>query len=514
MKVVKSLLLGTAAGFAAVAGAQAADLPSRKAAPAEYVRICDAYGSGFFYIPGTDTCLRVGGYVRAEYGYDQQVNSIFIPAAKPGVAQPVAAFFPSNTLDATGFLGRGRVDLDARTQTAWGTARTYISLRGEQKTGYYADNYSTGVLTGQTGAGAITVENAIVQFAGFTFGRTTSEVFSFLPAFFYGSLFSAGYPGGINLLSYTATFGGGFSATIGIEDRAGMGFSTNPGFIGQGVTAAGAGSALNGQFSTSGGFANTVANGPSTWPALVGNLRFDQAWGAIQVMGGVVQNSAAVTFPAGFTNLSNVVTQTGWSVGAGLKLNLPMIAAGDVLYLTGAYANGMLDEVYSLSTSAPLANNGRQLGGLLRFDRNLMVYADAAKCAVVTSAACYSTEQTTAWSVSGHFTHYWTPTVRTLLMGGYLNVNPGTKTQNSDWQFGGLSKANAYILAGQIVWTPVKDLDIGAELQYTRLNQTLATNPGFAPSAAGASLCGGVAGCVINPSSNSIQARLRVQRQF
>ena len=61
MKVVKSLLLGSAAGLLTVAGAQAADLPVRKAAPVNYVRICDAYGAGFFYIPGTDTCLKVGG---------------------------------------------------------------------------------------------------------------------------------------------------------------------------------------------------------------------------------------------------------------------------------------------------------------------------------------------------------------------------------------------------------------------------------------------------------------------
>ena len=67
MTLAKSLLLGTAAGFAVVAGAQAADLPSRKAAPANYVKICDAYGAGFYTIPGTDTCLRVGGYVRAEW---------------------------------------------------------------------------------------------------------------------------------------------------------------------------------------------------------------------------------------------------------------------------------------------------------------------------------------------------------------------------------------------------------------------------------------------------------------
>ncbi|MBV9752493.1 MAG: porin, partial [Hyphomicrobiales bacterium] len=61
MKLGKSLLLGSAAGFIAVTGAQAADLPTRKAAPVDYVRICSVYGPGFFYIPGTDTCLKIGG---------------------------------------------------------------------------------------------------------------------------------------------------------------------------------------------------------------------------------------------------------------------------------------------------------------------------------------------------------------------------------------------------------------------------------------------------------------------
>ncbi len=63
MKMVKSLLLGTAAGLVAVAGAQAADMPV-KAAPVQYVKICSLYGDGFYYIPGTDTCLKLGGYLR------------------------------------------------------------------------------------------------------------------------------------------------------------------------------------------------------------------------------------------------------------------------------------------------------------------------------------------------------------------------------------------------------------------------------------------------------------------
>ena len=65
MKMVKTLLLGSAAGLIAVAGAQAADLPV-KAKPVEYVKVCSLYGAGYYYIPGTDICMKVGGYVRYE----------------------------------------------------------------------------------------------------------------------------------------------------------------------------------------------------------------------------------------------------------------------------------------------------------------------------------------------------------------------------------------------------------------------------------------------------------------
>ena len=69
MKMVKSLLLGTAAGLVAMTGAQAADLPV-KAKPVQYVKICSLYGAGFYYIPGTDMCLKIGGFVRNETGWN------------------------------------------------------------------------------------------------------------------------------------------------------------------------------------------------------------------------------------------------------------------------------------------------------------------------------------------------------------------------------------------------------------------------------------------------------------
>ena len=58
---LKTLLLSSAAAFAVVGGAQAADLSV--AEPVDYVKVCDAFGAGYWYIPGTDTCLKIGGLV-------------------------------------------------------------------------------------------------------------------------------------------------------------------------------------------------------------------------------------------------------------------------------------------------------------------------------------------------------------------------------------------------------------------------------------------------------------------
>ena len=104
MKLLKGLLLGSAAALVSVAAAQAADLPTRQAAPIEYVRICDAYGAGFFYIPGTDTCLKVGGLAMSEVrSYDQSYSISPIGATGATAFSSAAAnnFFPANPANAT-----------------------------------------------------------------------------------------------------------------------------------------------------------------------------------------------------------------------------------------------------------------------------------------------------------------------------------------------------------------------------------------------------------------------------
>jgi hypothetical protein len=108
---LKSLLFGSAALIAAGTGAQAADLPV--AEPVEYVRICDAFGTGFYYIPGTDTCLRISGRVRVEAHYVDSFD------------QDGAALRELNNFTTR---ARGYIRLDARTQTDLGLVRAFTEM--------------------------------------------------------------------------------------------------------------------------------------------------------------------------------------------------------------------------------------------------------------------------------------------------------------------------------------------------------------------------------------------------
>ncbi len=196
MKMVKSLLLGSAAGLVAVAGAQAADLPV-KAKPVEYVKICSLYGVGFYYIPGTDMCIKIGGWVRAEYGYGQNGNFAW------GWAN---ANVNNRTTNNSDFRARGYITADARNQTEYGTVRGYIAV------GLSENEHGGDVAQ----SNSFSANRAFIQWAGFTFGRAQS-FFDFYsnPATSYWGAFpgSDTGDGGWFVMGYTAQFGNGFSAT-------------------------------------------------------------------------------------------------------------------------------------------------------------------------------------------------------------------------------------------------------------------------------------------------------------
>ena len=123
MKMVKSLLLGTAAGLVAIAGAQAADLPV-KAKPVQYVKICSLYGAGFYYIPGTDTCLKIGGWVRLYTLYGANGNS-----TNGALSVGPQAYLANRTTNDFSWKQRGYITADARTQSEYGTIRGVFGRR-------------------------------------------------------------------------------------------------------------------------------------------------------------------------------------------------------------------------------------------------------------------------------------------------------------------------------------------------------------------------------------------------
>src|SRR5258708_30793742 len=185
MRLTKSLLLGSAAGLVAVAGVQAADLPV-KAKPVEYVKICSLYGDGFFSIRGTDTCLRLGANIQADMYWNALGNGHVLYDQAGGSHDRGTSHF--------GTRARGDFAIDSRTQTMYGTLRTYQVFR--------LDNADQGTVTPN-------LTRNFIQWTGFTFGHTRSysdpigTFEEFKSIFQEGSLFQSSASNGTNQISYT-----------------------------------------------------------------------------------------------------------------------------------------------------------------------------------------------------------------------------------------------------------------------------------------------------------------------
>lgn len=137
---IKSLLIGSAAALASATVVNAADaIVAAEPEAVEYVRVCDAFGTGFFYIPGTETCLRISGLARFEVGFS---NS------------------RSGTSDWDAF-SRGEINFDARTETELGALRSFIRFRGDADTGAGADS-------------RVNVHQAFIELGGFRAGKFLS----------------------------------------------------------------------------------------------------------------------------------------------------------------------------------------------------------------------------------------------------------------------------------------------------------------------------------------------------
>jgi len=239
---IKSLLLGSAAALIAVSGARAADAVTvAEPEPAEYVKICDVYGSGYFYIPGTETCLRIGGYVR----YDIGLGDV-------GSFDGAKSFDHQSGKEQGTWYKNARFTLKTWTgqETELGTLKTYTETRFNfgNRNNYGLTN-GTGADTGNPAFNkGVSLNFAWIQLGGLRVGKDESAFDTFI-----------GYAGNViqdtivpygdfdtNVVQYYFDAGNGFSAVVSLEE-------------GEGV----------------------VGTIDSYVPHVVGGVKYTQGWGAI-----------------------------------------------------------------------------------------------------------------------------------------------------------------------------------------------------------------------------------------
>ncbi|MCK1306526.1 porin [Bradyrhizobium sp. 45] len=464
MKVMKGIILGSAAMFVG-AGAQAADLPV-KAKAIEYVKICSLYGAGFYYIPGTDTCIKLGGYLRAETTFNTTGHFDVASGFQQGARNRLSDYYNARS--------RQELTFDTRTATEYGVVRTFAELAFTWSSGTYSGAGTTAVngatsytssLTSQVGVGGLGVWNAFIQFAGFTIGKAQSQFSSPWTSYPGNNL---EIPGGggwepVNQFTFTADFGQGITASFSAQDQVGN-YTTNIWNV-SGATAAGLASGAYGS--------NDI--GATRAPDLVAMLRVDQAWGLFQASVAAHDNHAAYYGASEATGYPS--DKWGWAGQLALSIKNIPTGPGDSINLQGVYTKGASGYNFESYLSRTYAMYGGT--GLPGAYQSLGI-AGVSDSVFVTGSG---QELTTTYGMNGAFNHNWDPHWSSSIYGAWAAVRynntakgyvcgavVGTLALSS-----GLAGCNPdfnYAVVGALTrWTPVKGLTFSAELAYMMLDQ-------------------------------------------
>src|SRR6185312_1110863 len=195
--------------------------------------------------------------------------------------------------------------------------------------------------------------------------------------------------------AYTAQFGNGFSGSVAALIR------RTTSIINSGTQVQPGGASL--------GYGGFQA------PDLVANLRVDQAWGSAQVMGAIHQVNSTYYGGAAAVSSGHPDDDVGFAVGAGLRLNAPMISQGDYLQAQINYTQGALRYIFQ----TPNSNWGKVNGASEGFG----VLSDAVYNGNLAAANASDLELTTAWNINAAYDHFWSARWRTSLYGGYAAVS-------------------------------------------------------------------------------------------
>lgn len=288
---IKSLLLGSAAALVTVTGARAADaVVVAEPEPVEYVRVCDTYGAGYFYIPGTETCLRIDGYVWYQIGTENYKGAGSSPDYLTYGSYPNDNGWIKST--------RARVNFDTRSETEWGTLSSRIRMQAD---------WGGRVGPNPFADGPVGIDQAYLDLGGFRAGYTESA-------------WDDPKNGGV--AAWGSHSWGGMS--YGYIQRHQLGYS----------------------FGSAEGFAATLSleddalQGRGYMPDVVGVLSYNQGWGGVWAKVGYQDSFNQDPFSPEFHD-------SGWGVSAGLQWNVPN-SPGSSLRLIGFYSSA--DIVYGVGS--------------------------------------------------------------------------------------------------------------------------------------------------------------------
>jgi hypothetical protein len=492
MKMVKSLLLGTAAGLVAVAGAQAADMPV-KAKPVLYVKICSLYGDGFYYVPGTNTCIKIGGYLRVQVEYQSGAPG---QAIGGGTELGAGRLTRVDTNDLN-WLVRGLISLDVRDQTEYGTLRSYVRMGASQASPGVSGTGTTPCNVTTAGQCLFYWDRAFIQFAGFTVGRSQSfyDIFTYGGGMSYLNVRTAGDTGaaGVNMFAYTAQFGNGYAASLSAEDpnahnKGNTLDLTQPGFLAY-PPAIVSDNAFNLQGSAPG-----ALNNGFRMPDVIFNLRVDQAWGFAGVSYAIHDVSGGYYGTPDVVNNGHPADKLGWAAAVGGQLNLQ---GGDGLGANFSYTVGAPGYAINVATWN-IYNGSNRVAAAWGFDGIFATGTDV--------------ELTTAWSVNAGYQHIWNAKWRTSVYAGFAQITYSDTAKamiNSALPAGNFCNPGAFAgvagnfagwapLAGnscnpsysfwqigsRTQWNPVPLLDIGLDVFYTHVNTAYKGPVNFAAAGA------------------------------
>jgi hypothetical protein len=457
MRSFKFLLAGTAGLFAAT-GAQAAP-------PVEYVRICSLYGDGFYYIPGTDTCLKLGAYVRLDYGHNVSASPHTPNYFGVGGEQ-------DRNSNSFSFQSRGELDIDARTQTQYGTLRTYIRDR--------IDNNGETVST--------QVPRAFIQWAGFTFGRvkSLSDVVGLNDDRFgnYHNVPNMSGTGenGNNEISYTWELGNGATISAGAGERRVKPIVNLSNVVWDpGINPV---SSIHGQQYPDPFVAFKVSQAWGRWDVSVtSNPIHSTYYTAAPGVPGYTPSGACAAQP-GRSACEYPSDKWGWAVISGVEINTPWTGFGDYVSAFGGVSQGATSYLGTTFLDSPgLYGSGNKIA------------LGAVTDAVYLNGSAF--QLTTAWTAGGSFTHYWTPQFATTVFGAHTAIEYNDTVKNSRWFCGGggatvqgvvvpsTSTCNpsfGYTTIGTHTdWYPVPAFRLGVELLYMQIDTAFEDQPIILP---------------------------------